>query len=116
MDLDESESIVEIKSGRKISKELIEQIHEKTQGWAAGLILMAKGIELDDSMHQLLDKFTPEEIFDYFAGELFDKIDETCRDFLLKTALFPKMTALMAKALTGRADAESILSSLRHNH
>ncbi|MEA3223189.1 MAG: BTAD domain-containing putative transcriptional regulator [Thermodesulfobacteriota bacterium] len=116
LNLDESKSIVEIESGRRISKERIERIHEKTQGWAAGLILMAKGIKAGDNLSEGFAQSSPEGIFDYFTGELFDKMDETYRDFLLKTALSPKMTALTAKALTGRADAESILSSLRHNH
>lgn len=116
LNLDESKEIIRVETGKKLSGKIIEQIFEKTKGWAAGLILIAKSVEISDSIPQLSDKFTPEKIFEYFAIELFDKMNETYREFLLKTAFLPKMTTSMAKTLTGRYDADAILLSLRRNH
>ena len=38
------------------------------------------------------ERRAPEEVFDYFANELFDRAEPQIRDFLLKTAFLPKIT------------------------
>ena len=116
LNLAESTEIVRLESKSRPAGKLIESIHKKTKGWAAGLVLIAKSVESDGSMPQTFDKFTPDEVFDYFASELFEKMDKTTRAFLLKTSLFPKMTVSMADRLTGGDDADHILSSLARNH
>ena len=112
----ESRKILHNQLSVKIPREMSGLIHEKTQGWAAGLILMAKGMNWDRISQGSIDQTTHEKAFDYFAGELFDKADEDTRDFLLKTAMLPRMTADMADKLTGRNDSGKILTSLERNH
>ncbi len=114
--LEETRDIIKIGTGKRLSGKIIKQIYEKTRGWAAGLVLMAKSVGADDTIPQFSDKFTPEKIFEYFATEFFDKMDATYRDFLLKTAFLPKITIPMAGALTGIDDAKQKLSSLKHDH
>ncbi|OEU64397.1 MAG: hypothetical protein BA867_06015, partial [Desulfobacterales bacterium S5133MH16] len=116
LNLEESKEVIRIETGKKLSDKTIKRIYEKTLGWAAGLVLIAKSVGADDTLPQLSDKFTPEKIFEYFAIEFFDKMNEIYRKFLLKTAFLPRMTTSMAKALTGQNDANRILSSLRRNH
>ena len=116
LNLDESKEVIKIETGKKLSGKTIKRIYEKTLGWAAGLVLIAKSVGTNDTIPQLSDKFAPEKIFEYFAIEFFDKMNETYRKFLLKTAFLPRITTSMAKALTGQNDANRILSSLRHNH
>ena len=56
-------------------------------------------------------------LFDYFAGEIFSRLTESEQQFLLKTALFPQITASAARALSGNSRAEEILSDLaRRNY
>jgi DNA-binding SARP family transcriptional activator len=58
----------------------------------------------------------PAEIIDYFGSEIFRRLDEERRAFLLKTAFLPRMTASMAEKLTGVERAGPILSEMnRHN-
>ncbi len=97
--------------GRRVGR-----IHEKTGGWAAGLILMTKTAATEEVPPELLDRFTPEEIFDYFAGEIFDGIDGAVQDFLLRTAFLTHITPSMAKELTGIRGAEGILANLSRNN
>lgn len=59
---------------------------------------------------------SPEKIFEYFANELFEKIDGETRDFLLKTSLLPKIAPSMAEQLTGNKNAERILSELNRRN
>jgi ATP/maltotriose-dependent transcriptional regulator MalT len=65
---------------------------------------------------QGLDKLSRDEIFDYFANEIFSKTEGPLQHFLLKTAFLPAMTAKMAEELTDQPSAGKILSSLSRNH
>lgn len=113
--LDESGSILRLRSKRKLSKETIRHLHDTTDGWAAGLILMLESVK-GGTQPQVVGKLTPEEIFDYFGNELFNKTDEETREFFLKTAFLPKMTVKMAEDLTGLPHANRILSTLSRNN
>ncbi|MDH3976377.1 MAG: hypothetical protein OEV42_19090 [Deltaproteobacteria bacterium] len=53
-----------------------------------------------------------EVIFGYFEAEIFYRLDEEIRLFLLKTAFMPSMTLEMAKDLTDLKQARRILSDL----
>ncbi len=112
---EESGSIVRSKTRQKLPKETIRHLHNTTDGWAAGLILMLesmkRGIE-----PQMLGKLTPDEIVDYFGKELFDKTDKEIQEFFLKTAFLPRMTAKMAETLTDLPHASRILSTLSRNN
>lgn len=89
----------------------LRDLYEKTQGWAAGLILMLE--QSTESMSSApADLSTPQLVFDYLAGEFFDKIDAVTREVLLTTAALPQMTVAMAQALSGQEDAGERLHHL----
>jgi len=113
---EESKKIARIEGKSSLSVEQIKRVHEMTQGWAAGLILMVKSMRTGGRSPERFDRFIPSEIFDYFSGEVFDKMDESTREFLLKTTFLPKMSTFMAHRLTGCAHTDRILSFLKHNY
>jgi len=113
--LEESAGIVRVRSKQKLSKEAVRHLNESTDGWAAGLILMLEGVKRGIEP-RMLGTLTLEEIFDYFGKEIFDKTDKTIQEFLLKTAVLPKMTGRMAEELTGLSSASSILSTQSRNN
>lgn len=90
----------------------LDELHDKTQGWAAGLVLMLEQARTTGSITAPPDPSTRELVFDYLAGELFEEADERTRNFLMRTAFLPQMTTGIAQALTGDADAEQILDEL----
>lgn len=112
----ESKNIVEIEIGKKRAGKFSSQIYEKTNGWAAGIILMAKSVAKGDEPLANPDTYVPQEIFDYFVGELFDKMDKSTQNFLLETAPLSRLTVPMAEELTGMSDAGRLLSCLRSNN
>lgn len=116
MSIGESRKILRTQSQGKIPRELADHLHERTRGWAAGLILMAQSLTPDYTAHGGLDTSAPEKTFDYFAAELFNKIDPATKDFLVATAFLPKMTIDMADALTGQDDGGKVLTLLERNH
>ena len=92
------------------------ELYHKTQGWAAGLILMLEQAASSDSLAAPSDLSTPQLVFDYLAGEIFDKADAGMRELMLTTAYLPQMTAEMACALSGQKDAGERLAELHRNN
>ncbi|MGQ0512418.1 MAG: BTAD domain-containing putative transcriptional regulator [Betaproteobacteria bacterium] len=103
-----------------IGKVVLADLYERTQGWAAGLVLM---LEQDlpqgtaaDGIAGMADAEAGQPVFDYLAGEIFQKSDEGTQVFLLRTAYLAQMTAGMAEQIAGDARAARILSGLHRNN
>jgi ATP/maltotriose-dependent transcriptional regulator MalT/DNA-binding SARP family transcriptional activator len=114
--LQESAGIIRLRSKAKESKENISRLHNATDGWVAGLILMLEGAREKGTGPLRIGEGSPEEIFAYFASEIFGKTDRDIQDFLLKTAFLPKMTPKMAEELTSLSSAARVLSGLSRTH
>ncbi len=112
---EESSGVIRLRTQGKLSRETTQHLHNVSNGWAAGLVLMLESIKRGIEP-KLLGKLTPEEITDYFASVLFHKTDKEIQEFFLKTAFLPKMTAKMAEELTGLPNAGGILSTLSRNN
>ena len=112
---DESRELVH---GRipKLDNECIKAMHEKTEGWAAGIILMLERVRLDGTGIESAADFAYERVFDYFAGEIFNRTEKGVQDFLLKTAFLPMLSVPLAEKLTGVDNAGRILSTLNRHH
>src|SRR5687767_10733904 len=92
--------------------EAVDALYARTQGWAAGLVLMLEQGRVSDppglSSGQL--------VFDYLAGEIFQKSDARTQQFLLHTAYLPEMTTAMARALSGDDGTAGLLADLTRNN
>lgn len=113
---DESLKMMRKKGLEGLPEKTVQSMHEKTGGWAAGLVLMLENARIKgiDSMES--PELVPEDVFDYFACEVFERTDPKTRDFLLQTSFMPKMTAAMARELTGMKASGKILTDLYRNH
>jgi len=114
--IEETKGIVWHLSGKEYPDAVIDELHQKAGGWAAGLLLLLKSRTNEKSEYPICDNFTPEEIFDYFAGEILKRAESEVKQFLFATAIFPRMTPMMAEKLTGDKYAKDILSRLYRNH
>lgn len=91
----------------------LRRLHGRARGWAAGLQILLEAARADQGCLRALGETTvPEELFEYFGGVVFERLDPELRDFLLKTSFLPDMTVSMAEALTGHPRAAQILSAL----
>ncbi len=114
--LEESRALLEKRGLRKPPRKVLELLHAKADGWAAGLVLLLAGAGSAEIEAHALDGLTAAGIFDYFATEIFDRSEAVVQDVLLKTALLQKVTALAAERLTGTASAGAILEQLSRDH
>jgi len=113
---EEAAGIVKLQRKGKPLPGLVRDLFERTDGWAAGLVLLLESTDRDRVETRTLGRRVPAEIIDYFGSEIFRRLEEERRGFLLRTAFLPRMTASMAERLTGVKGAGPILSEMnRHN-
>ncbi len=96
---------------KAISAAGAKHIHDRVQGWPAGLVLLMEKYRKEDA-YRIPENIPGERFFQFFADEIFNKIDARIQDFLLKTAFLPKITVAMAEQLTGMEHPENLLTRL----
>jgi len=113
----ETEGIARLRWKGKGGRETIRNLHGMSDGWAAGCVLLLERARSGSGAPLKLPRHKPQEILDYFAGEILENLDEEMHSFLLKSAYLPRMTAKMAAQLTGFRRAGQTLSYMnRHNY
>ena len=115
VDRDELAQIARLR-GQPLAAEAVAQLHERTQGWAAGLVLMLEHAKLSGRMAELPGDAPPQAVFDYLAGEIFERFEAETRDFLLRVACLPRMTVEVARTLSGEEKAGRLLVNLALNN
>ncbi len=114
--LGECGKIARRRGEKRHSDKGIRDLHDTTDGWVAGLVLMLEGSRSRSVEPPPLTHRTPRGLFDYFGSEIFGRLGKSVRAFLLKTAFLPDMTATAAEALTGERRAPELLSYLCGNN
>jgi LuxR family maltose regulon positive regulatory protein len=99
-----------------LATEAIDALYARTQGWAAGLVLMLEQAKVSGAMAEPPGLSTRQLVFDYLAGEIFQKSDARTQQFLLHTAYLPEMTTSMTRELSGDADSGELLADLNRNN
>jgi LuxR family maltose regulon positive regulatory protein len=94
------------------SKRAMDQLHETSDGWAAGLVLLLEQLRKEGEIAVKDTSNASQVLFDYFAGEIFKRTDPEVREILLQTSVLPRITAKMAGELTGLLTAGQVLADL----
>src|SRR3954471_11185346 len=108
---EESSEIADLR-GVRIDERALERLHERTQGWAAGLVLALKQSGQPESGPGFPAEATPQVVFDYFAGEILHRMQPDEQALLLKASLLPAMAPHQAIELTSAANAGEVLENL----
>ena len=115
LDAGELAAIAELR-GQALAAETAAALRERTQGWAAGLVLMLEHAKLAGRPADPPHGAAPQVVFDYLAGEIFDRFEPKTRQFLLRIACLPRMTAEIAQSLSGEPAAARLLLNLALNN
>ncbi len=113
--LDESKQLVR-KRIPHLGDESLRKMHKMAQGWVAGITLMLERGKISGPEANAEADFSYEGVFNYFADEIFDDMDQGTRVFLLQTALLSQLNVSLANKLTGGDSAQRILSTLHSHH
>ena len=89
-------------------------LHERTEGWAAGLRLAALSLAGHADPERLAAEFSGSErtVAEYLLAEVLDRQSEQVRGLLLRTSILERVNGELANLLTGDQGGERVLQDL----
>ncbi len=101
-------------SGIALSAAGVAVLHQRTEGWAAGLRLAALSLAGHPDPERFVAEFSGSDraVAEYLLAEMLDRQPPDVHDLLLRTCLLERVNGELADLLTGRPGSEQILLSL----
>ena len=101
-------------SGIALSEAGAALLHQRTEGWAAGLRLAAISLAAHPDPERFVAEFSGSDrtVAEYLLAEMLERQPPGVQDLLLRTCLLDRVNGELADLLTGRPDSERILLEL----
>ncbi|MFZ6645232.1 hypothetical protein ACO0LO_05925 [Undibacterium sp. TJN25] len=100
-------------AGVQVNGDLLNQLTQKTQGWAAGLILLLERAKAGNPAGwSLAPGHSPETIFNYFAEEIFALESAKTQGVLISLVFLPQYTRQVAAYMADDPAAAEIVDDL----
>jgi LuxR family maltose regulon positive regulatory protein len=101
-------------SGVALSEAGAALLHQRTEGWAAGLRLAAISLDGHPDPERFVTEFSGSErtVAEYLLAEMLERQPPDVQDLLLRTSLLDRVNGELADLLTGRPGSERILLNL----
>jgi LuxR family transcriptional regulator, maltose regulon positive regulatory protein len=111
--LDEARALLEA-AGAVLPDPALALLHERTEGWAAGLRLAALSLAGHPDPERFAAEFSGSErtVAEYLLAEVLERQPEEVRQLLLRTSVLEQVSGPLADVLRGRAGGERILQEL----
>jgi LuxR family maltose regulon positive regulatory protein len=115
--LEETHAFFQRTTSFQLSAETIQRVARRTEGWVAGLHLLAFSLHRQTSEQQVerfLTTLTGEHrhLLAYFVTEVLSAHPEPLQLFLLQTSVLSSLTGSLCDAVTGRSDSEALLETI----
>jgi len=93
---------------------VLARLHERTEGWAAGLLLAALSLAGHPDPERFAAEFSGTErtVAEFLLAEVLDRQSEQVRLLLLRTSFLERVNGDLADLLTGTSGGERILQDL----
>jgi LuxR family maltose regulon positive regulatory protein len=101
-------------SGITLSEAGAALLHQRTEGWAAGLRLAAISLAGHPDPERFVAEFSGSDrtVAEYLLAEMLDRQSPDVQDLLLRTSLLDRVNGELADLLTGRPGSDGILLDL----
>jgi len=101
-------------AGVKLDEPTLAVLHERTEGWAAGLRLAALSLAGHPDPARFAAGFsgTDRTVAEYLLAEVLDRQPAAVRRLLLRTSILERVNGELADLLTGDEGAERVLQDL----
>ena len=101
-------------AGVQLPADALARLHQRTEGWAAGLRLAALSLAGHGDPERFAAEFSGSErtVADYLLAEVLDRQSEEVRRLLLRTSLLERVNGDLADLLSGASGGERILQDL----
>ncbi|HEU5263926.1 MAG TPA: tetratricopeptide repeat protein, partial [Gaiellaceae bacterium] len=106
----ETERLFRESYGRVIDGDVLEELHRRTEGWAASLHLVQAAVR-DRSAHEVrafVRRLSGAEghLYDYLAEEVLGDLPRETQDFLMRTSILQLVEPELASLVTGQSREE----------
>lgn len=110
----EAGALLADRSGVVLSEHALRQLHERTEGWVAGLQLAALSLARhpDPDAFALAFSGSNAAVADYLLETVLSGLPAATREFLLCTGLLDELDDALCNAVTGRDDSRQMLHEL----
>ena len=95
-----------------VDEKTLRLLYQLSGGWAAGWTLTLERARRLGPQTEHIEWEAQEAIFSYFSGQVFRTSAPETREFLIRTALLPRMTVAIAEKLGGNSQAGELLDDL----
>jgi LuxR family maltose regulon positive regulatory protein len=114
--LDETAEFLRQAARLELDQGDVAALHQRTEGWIAGLQLLALSLRGHDDVGQLIQSFTGSDryILDYLVDEVFQRQSADVQDFLLKTSILDRLSAPLCDAVADRNNSHTLLLALEY--
>jgi LuxR family maltose regulon positive regulatory protein len=104
--------------GRDLPAQDLQTLLTKTEGWPAVLELATLVLAGSSDPKLFIQHFagTDTSVFDYLCEMVLSQMDQHTRDTVFRIAMFDRICAPLARAVTDAEDAEEIMLALRARH
>src|SRR5499433_853285 len=101
-------------AGVQLPEQALTRLHERTEGWAAGLRLAALSLAGHPDPARFAAEFsgTDRTVAEYLLAEVLDRQTEQVRRLLLRTSILDRVNGELADLLTGEEGGERVLQDL----
>ena len=101
-------------AGVELPESAVAVLHERTEGWAAGLRLAALALAAHPDPAQFAAEFSGAErtVAEYLVAEVLDRQPAAVRLLLLRTSILERVNGELADLLTGDRGGERVLHDL----
>src|SRR2546423_1891208 len=101
-------------SGISLSGEGVAALHQRTEGWAAGLRLAVISLSGHPEPERFVDEFsgTDRAIGEYLMAEMLERQPSEVQSMLLRTSLVDRLNGELADLLADRSGSEQMLLQL----
>ncbi len=112
-DTDEASWLLDAES-TGMRPEAVDRLHQRTEGWAAGLVLAGLSLRGEDDIDGFVDSFQGDDqlVADYLTDEFLDSIDEEERRRLLEVSILDRVSGPLIDQVCGVDDGAAWLGDL----
>lgn len=115
--LEETQAFLRQEVPCSISDETVGLLADRTEGWPAGLRLVAlalQGMKGQLDIEQYLSNFTGSHrpILEYLVADVFSAQPDPVQDFLLKTSILDRLSGPLCDSVTERSDSTAVLDQM----
>jgi LuxR family maltose regulon positive regulatory protein len=114
----EAEALLNDVHGLELTPEAVGQLHDRTEGWAAGLYLAVLSVRGREDSGPFLESFAGSDrrVVDFLGGEVLAELPDDELEFLLQTSVPDRFCAPLCEALTGYRNGRAMLDRIERTN